>query len=335
VAKRRLSDQQRRRIRSQIEKRQQQLDRRTRRQLEDIESGSLGAEREGLVITHYGHTLAIEDRHGELHHCVARQNIGNPVCGDRVVWQSADQHEGVITAILPRDSLLKRAGFADQLKPVAANISLICIVFAPKPEPQQELIDRYLVMAEYLQIHPLLLVNKSDLLSPQMMDEWQQRFSVYETIGYEILYASTKKSNGLNSLMKRLRNNVSILVGQSGVGKSSLVNALLPDQEIKTRTLSRLNELGQHTTSNSTLYHLPGNSGDLIDSPGVRDFRLGHLERDDIEQGFIEFRPFMGKCRFSDCKHQTEPGCAIKAAVERGQISRNRLEHYFDLVAAH
>ncbi|TNF97922.1 MAG: small ribosomal subunit biogenesis GTPase RsgA [Gammaproteobacteria bacterium] len=333
MAKRRLTDQQRRRIREQIEKRQQQLERRTRRHLADIESGMLNTEQEGLVITHYGHSLAIEDRHGELHHCVARQNIGTPVCGDRVVWQSADNNEGVITAILPRKSLLKRPGFADQLKPVAANITLICIVFAPRPEPQEELIDRYLVATEYLGIQPLLLINKSDLLSRQKLDEWKQRFSIYEKIGYEVHFASTKQADGFKTLIKRLRNNTSILVGQSGVGKSSLVNVLLPDQAIKTQSLSKLNTLGQHTTSNSTLYHLPGNIGNLIDSPGVRDFRLGHLEREDIEQGFIEFRPFLGKCRFSDCKHQSEPGCAIKAAVEEGLISARRLDHYFDLVS--
>jgi len=231
--------------------------------------------------------------------------------------------------------LLVRPGFADKIKPVAANISLIGIVIAPQPEPQEKLIDSYLVAAEHLKIRPLLVCNKSDLFDKQQEQAWRDRFSVYTDIGYEWLMTSAKQSQGIEKLRYRLRDNISILVGQSGVGKSSLINALIPDIQIRTGDLSSQIGKGQHTTSYSALYHLPDSNGDLIDSPGVRDFRLGHLAAADIEQGFIEFRPCLGKCRFSDCKHLNEPDCAIRAAVDRGDISSRRLADFFEILQEH
>ena len=126
---------------------------------------------------------------------------------------------------------------------------------------------------------------------------------------------------------------MSILVGQSGVGKSSLINSLIPNIQAKVKELSTQIIKGQHTTSDSRLYHLPGDGGDLIDSPGVRDFQLGHLDRQSVEQGFIEFRPFLGQCRFSDCRHLDEPGCAIISAVADRQIDAHRLESYRSIIS--
>jgi len=206
-------------------------------------------------------------------------------------------------------------------------------VIAPEPAPQEGLIDRYLVAAEYLNIKPVVVCNKSDLLDAESAHAWQSRFSVYEDIGYELLMTSTKQAHGLDQLHHKLKGNVSILVGQSGVGKSSLINCLIPDKAARVKVLSEQITQGQHTTSHSELYHLPDNGGDLIDSPGVRDFRLGHLDRHTIEQGFTEFRPFIGKCRFSDCKHTNEPECALLAAVENKQIRKQRLESYQTIIS--
>jgi len=324
-AKRRLTKQQSRRIKQNIGSRQQQK--------QSSHEKSLGPEQSGVIISHHGKTLIVEDLNGQRFRCSARQNIGQAVCGDHVVWQAANEQEGVITAIKDRQSLLVRPGFADRIKPVAANITLICIVIAPEPAPQESMIDRYLVAAEYLNIKPVILCNKSDLLDAESTHAWQERFSVYEDIGYEVLTTSTKLAHGLDQLRDKLTGNTSILVGQSGVGKSSLINCLIPDKAARVKVLSEQITQGQHTTSHSELYHLPDNNGDLIDSPGVRDFRLGHLDRDNIEQGFIEFRPFIGQCRFSDCKHINEPECALLAAVENKQIRQQRLESYQTIIS--
>ena len=325
MAKRRLTKQQSRRIKQNITNRQQQN--------QSLHEKSLGPEQAGLIISHHGKTLIVENTDGNRFRCSSRQNIGQVVCGDHVVWQAVNEQEGVITAIKNRQSLLVRPGFADRIKPVAANITLICIVIAPEPAPQEDLIDRYLVAAEYLKIKPVILCNKSDLLDTESTNAWQKRFSVYKDIGYELLTTSTKQEHGLDQLYDILKGNSSILVGQSGVGKSSLINCLIPDKAIKVKALSEQITQGQHTTSHSELYHLPNNGGDLIDSPGVRDFRLGHLNRHAIEQGFTEFRPFIGQCRFSDCKHINEPECALLSAVKGGKIQPQRLESYQAIVA--
>jgi len=324
-AKRRLTKQQSRRIKQNISSRQQQN--------QSSHEKSLGPEQTGLIISHHGKTLIVEDINGNRFRCSSRQNIGQAVCGDHIVWQAVNEQEGVITAIKDRKSLLVRPGFADRIKPVAANITLICVVIAAKPEPQESLVDRYLVAAEYLNIKPIILCNKSDLFDNESANAWRARFSIYEDLGYELLMTSTKLAHGLDQLHDKLKGNSSILVGQSGVGKSSLINCLIPDKAVKVSVLSEQISQGQHTTSHSELYHLPENGGDLIDSPGVRDFRLGHLDRHTIEQGFTEFRPFIGKCRFSDCKHINEPECALLAAVENKQIQQQRLESYQSIVA--
>lgn len=318
---RRLTKHQQRRIKQNISKRQTALD------SQDLE--------QGLVIAHHGKKLLVEDRDGQIIPCHARQNIGSVVCGDQVLWHNDNHHqEGVVSAITPRESLLLRPGFGDKLKPVAANITLIGIVISPKPEPQENLIDRYLVAAEDLHIRPVLVCNKMDLLNEAEMLTWKERFSVYTDIGYELVFTSTKKSHGLDDLSGKFRDNNSILVGQSGVGKSSIINALLPDKQLKVNKLSEQINQGQHTTSHSELHHLADNSGNIIDSPGVRDFRLGHLENSEIQQGFIEFRPYLGHCKFSNCEHRQEPGCALRRAVAEGNISRQRLNSYFEILAS-
>lgn len=328
VAKRKLSKQQQRRVTRQLDKRRQQL-----KDTDKYNSGE--KEQAGLIISHHGKTLIVENHQGKHYRCSTRQNIGQPVCGDRIVWHPVNESEGIITAILERDSLLVRPGFADKIKPVAANVTLIGIVISPTPEPQEKLIDSYLVAAKYLGIRPLLISNKSDLLSDSELIVWKERFSVYLNIGYPWLMTSTKQAKGTDGLLLQLQGNNSILVGQSGTGKSSLINALIPDKQIKTSALSKQIGKGQHTTSYSALYHLPGGHGNLIDSPGVRDFRLGHLAAKDIEQGFVEFGPYLGNCRFSDCRHQNEPDCAIRSAVSAGEISAARLDRYFSIMQEH
>ncbi|RLW71521.1 MAG: ribosome small subunit-dependent GTPase [gamma proteobacterium symbiont of Stewartia floridana] len=330
MAKRRLTNQQRNRIKAIQEKRRQRLDQRANQALS---SAAEQSEQEGVVIIRHGATLGIDDGSGRIYRCQTRQNIGHPVCGDRVIWQQVDEHSGVVTALQPRESVLSRPDYSGRQKPLAANISQLVIVLAPKPEPSGYLLDQYLVTAETIKIPPLIAINKIDLLTEETESAFIDQFEIYAGIGYPIINISAKREHGLDTLIDHLKHETSILLGQSGVGKSSLINALLPDHDIETGRLSEATGLGRHTTSAATCYNLP-QGGKLIDSPGVRSFRLTDLSREELEQGFAEFRPYIGQCRFHNCTHGHEPDCAIRAAVERGEIGRLRLENFLRLSKA-
>jgi ribosome biogenesis GTPase len=292
-----------------------------------------GPERTGLVIAHHGRTLVVEDGAGRLHRCAARQNLGRLACGDRVVWQPAGAGEGVIVAVGERRSLLARPDYHGRPRPVAANLDAVAVVLAPAPEPSESLIDRYLVAIAAIGVQGLLVLNKIDLLDGAGLAALTERLAPYRRIGYPLLFASSHTAHGLDELRAWLRGRTSLLVGQSGVGKSSLIKALLPDREIRIQAVSQTTGHGAHTTSASTLYHLP-DGGELIDTPGVRSFELGEIGLNQLEQGFTDLAPYSGRCRFSDCRHDTEPGCALRAAVVRGEIAPRRLDSYRQLRAA-
>jgi len=217
------------------------------------------------------------------------------------------------------------------LRPIAANIDYIVLVVAPYPEPHANLIDRYLVAAESVGITPLILLNKTDLIDSSNEAAIEELLSIYPTIGYQVMKVSTKNAEGINPLKTLLKDKTSVFVGQSGVGKSSLINALLPGVDLKVGELSAAKAKGIHTTTTAKLFHFP-TGGDLIDSPGIREFGLWHMEREHVAEGFIEFRPFLGHCKFRDCSHQQEPECAILAGVNEGKISQRRLES-FEMIA--
>ncbi len=321
MARRRLTQKQRERIQAIQQKRREQLARRAEEALAGAAADRL---EEGTVITRHGQNLVVEDAAGELIHCLSRQNIGDPVCGDRVVWQRTGDHEGVVAAILDRDSVLIRPNYSGEERPLAANITQLVVVLAPQPPPSPYLLDQYLVAAEQIGVPVIVALNKSDLMEQAASEAFEGEFGVYREIGYPLIRISALREHGLDPLVERLRDQTSILVGQSGVGKSSLVKALLPDLEIQIGRLSDASGLGRHTTSATTLYRLPA-GGALIDSPGVRSFRLGRLDRRQLERGFREFAPYLGRCRFSNCSHRGEPGCALAAAVEAGEIHPRRL----------
>jgi ribosome biogenesis GTPase len=286
----------------------------------------------GRVVVRHGAHLAVEDDQARVWHCLFRQNLGEVVCGDRVVWQPTGSDQGVVTARLERTSVLSRPDYSGRDKALAANLTRIVVVTAPRPEPSDYLIDQYLVAAEHVGIPALIALNKVDLLDDAGREAMLFALSRYPRAGYPLVAVSAKRAHGLDPLVELLRGHTSILVGQSGVGKSALVSALLPDREVQTGRLSEATGYGRHTTTAATLYHLQ-QGGDLIDSPGVRSFRLGRLEPRDVEQGFREFRPFLGRCQFRDCSHAHEPGCAIREAVENGVIHPRRLENFLHLVA--
>lgn len=327
---RRLTHQQKRKI-GQTQQQRLHRARRGGDQPADIETGDLGEEQEGLVVAHYGATLDVEDKQGTVYRCQLRQNIEEMVCGDRVVWQAAPDGSGVVVALAPRRNLLCRPDFKGRMKLIASNIDQIMVICAVIPELSTGLIDRYLVAAETTGIRPVIVVNKTDLLTPSERNEMDKRLALYRGLGYPLIHTSARSQHGLDELIMSLEGHTSIFVGHSGVGKSSLVQALLPDEKIRVGELSEATGKGTHTTTTAVLYHLPY-GGDLIDSPGIREFGLWNITADQVASGFIEFRPFLGQCRFRDCSHHHEPGCAIGTAAREGRIRPERLESYFRIV---
>jgi ribosome biogenesis GTPase len=333
MSKRKLSRQQAWRIEKIQEERAKRAARRDSAAEQALTGGELGPEREGLVVAHYGTQVAVESEPGSSQRCHLRANLEGLVTGDRVVWCEGDP-VGVVVAQLERESVLSRPDPYGKLKPVAANIDQIVLVIAPFPQPHANLIDRYLVAAETVNIEPVILLNKTDLLDGDraLQRRMDELLAIYPTLGYRLL-RTTIKHSALEELHDALRERVSVFVGQSGVGKSSLVNVLLPEAELRVGALSESTQKGTHTTTTAQLFHLTC-GGSLIDSPGIREFGLWHMTREQVERGFREFQPLLGHCKFRDCQHQQEPGCAILQAVESGAISEGRMGSYRRIVAS-
>ncbi len=279
----------------------------------------------GLVITRYGQRLLVECD-GELFQCTGRRNIELSVAGDQVLFQLTDKGEGVVTALLERDNSLTRSQ-----KLIAANIDELWLVVAIEPHYHFELIDRYLVVAENAGLPINIVVNKIELSSD--IDKVKHDFSMYESAGYNVSFLSVKEQTNVTEFKANLNDKAHIFLGQSGVGKSSLINELIPDLNLRVNEISTKSKLGKHTTTNTTLYHIPS-GGDLIDSPGIREFQLDDLTDKEILSGFKEFKPFIGQCKFRNCAHLNEPKCAIKTAVENGEIHLKRYENYLQLIGA-
>ncbi len=333
MSKRKLSRHQAWRIEKIQDERAKRSARRASGAHEALTGGELGPEQEGLVVAHYGTQVAIESAAGESQRCHLRANLQGLVTGDRVVWCNGDPL-GVVVAQHERRSVLSRPDPYGKLKPVAANIDQIMLVVAPVPQPHANLIDRYLVAAEAMGIEPVILLNKMDLLAsdPNLKKSLDELLAIYPTLGYRVLRTSIEDCE-LTELHRALHERTSVFVGQSGVGKSSLVNVLLPDADIRVAPLSEATQKGTHTTTTAQLLHLTC-GGTLIDSPGIREFGLWHMSKEQVERGFREFIPLLGTCKFRDCQHDHEPGCAILKAAGSGAISARRLKSYRNIVTS-
>lgn len=298
-------------------------------------------EEPGRIMAHYGQTLEVQNQAGLIFKCFARQNLGLLVTGDRVLFSQEHNQEGVIIARLPRTSFLQRPDIHKGQKGIAANIDQIFIVIAVNPAPIEHVLDRALVAACHQDIPALIILNKTDLLesnSSQLLF-FKTLTERYLSIGYEILELgqnNIKNNNsGLEKLLEKINNKTSIFVGQSGVGKSSLINKIFGNFSAKTGEVSTANQRGTHTTTTARLYQSKFHAETcLIDSPGIREFGLWDLSPEELIQGFIEFKPYIAQCQFRNCAHQeNSKGCAIQKAVQDKKISQERLSSYFRILA--
>ena len=279
----------------------------------------------GTVVASFGRQFTVELADGALTACVTRGKRTDIACGDRVTIAMTAPDQGVIETIAPRASLFYRSDIQRE-KLIAANVTQIVIVLAASPPFHAELLDRCLAAAEEAGIPALLALNKMDLpAAPQAL----QGLECYRALGYPVLPLAAKID--IAPLRARLAGHTSVLVGQSGMGKSTIINRLLPDAAARVGELSVALGGGRHTTTHARLYHLDAASH-IIDSPGLQEFGLVHVAAEHLAHAFIEFRPHLGGCKFNDCKHLTEPGCAITAAAARGDIAAQRVESYRKLV---
>ncbi|MCP5244683.1 MAG: ribosome small subunit-dependent GTPase A [Burkholderiales bacterium] len=247
-------------------------------------------------------------------------------CGDLVEIQTGTPGQGVIEKINPRKTLLYRSDLFKE-KIIAANVTQIIIVVAAEPSFSEELINRCLVAAENEHIQTILVFNKTDLT--ELSDSAAKKLSLYESIGYPLVKISAVQD--ISPLRPYLEGQVSVLAGQSGMGKSTILNALIPEAQRATAEISVALDSGCHTTTHTHLYHIDTDS-DIIDSPGIQAFGLNHIKIEDLAWGFIEFHPYIGHCKFHNCRHVNEPGCTLIQAAEAGKISAKRLGFYHKLL---
>lgn len=333
MSKRKLNRRQTWRAEKIQQEREQRSHKKERNLGRQIQSGELSSEQLGLVVCRYSKHFEIEalegDDIGKIHRCVSRTNLGTIVTGDKVIWRAGADQSGVIESRLDRKSILERPDNFGNLKAVAANIDQMLIVIACEPEPQPNLIDRYLVAAELMNIRPVLVLNKADLINEENQEAYTSLLARYAALGYktEKIVSSRHQEAVLNTLPELVDQRTSIVVGQSGVGKSSFINTLLPNAKLEVGELSHNTREGTHTTTKAKLFHLPG-GGQLIDSPGIRDFSLWHIDVSQLQQGFVEIAERLGQCKFRNCQHELEPGCAIVSAVENGEIGSQRFNSY-------
>lgn len=275
-------------------------------------------ERLRVLTTHSNHGI-VSDPSGQLKTFHFKRDLPRPLPGDLIDIDAADR----VSRVHPRQTEFGRGDHKGQFKATAANIERLLIVIAPQPKPSPDLLTRYLVMAELQGLKATIVLNKADLeipACPPFSD-----LDALDAIGYSVVHTSTKQPTTLDRLTSFIAGSISVLAGQSGVGKSSILNALIPDLGILTGALSKATGKGKHTTTTTQLFPMP-QGGYLVDSPGVWEYGLWAVDVDVLAHAFVDFRPFLGHCHFRNCTHNHEPGCAIVEAVAQGKVAAFRLE---------
>jgi ribosome biogenesis GTPase len=287
------------------------------------------SERDALVIATYSRRMLLLLPDGRKVDARIKGKRLKPVCGDRVEARPIHgEPDWLITAIAERRNELARPNLRGKVEVLAANVDRLLVMAAPTPEPDWSIVDRYLCAAELIGAEAAVVFNKSDLAAKGMAEEVLDE---YVRIGYPTVRCSAKTGRNIEAVADLLRDGVSIIVGQSGVGKSSLINRLLEDDRQRVAAVSDKSGEGRHTTVNSEMLQLPV-GGAVIDSPGVRDYAPA-LRSDEVVAGYREIVSSARDCRFANCRHLREPGCAVKDAVERGKISKRRYDSYRHLLA--
>jgi ribosome biogenesis GTPase len=269
----------------------------------------------------FGRSYLVRLDTGETITCFPRGKRSEIACGDRVEIAATARDQGVIERISPRSSLFYRSD-AFRQKLIAANVTQVVLVVATFPSFYEDLLHRCLAAVEHNGIKAVIVLNKCDLDAAR---DAQASLAPLEALGYEVLPLIARES--VTPLRERLTGHLSVLVGQSGMGKSTIVNSLVPEAAAATAEVSEVLDSGKHTTTHARLYRLDESSA-IIDSPGLQEFGLHHLTMTDLDHAFMEFRPHIGSCRFSNCRHLGEPGCAVAAAQAAGSIDARRLAAY-------
>jgi ribosome biogenesis GTPase len=322
-----------------------------RKQVKQLsKTANLGELKNGLIIGRFGNQAdVLEIANEKIFRCFLRQHLGAPVPGDRVSFRLeipqeqnsespkstnfTSKEKGVIESIEERETLLERPSRHKGVKPIVANVNMIFVVVAPLPDFSSILLDRYLVATKNANIETVIVINKCDLKDEIFQQLIEEKLKVYSKIGYPIIKVSAVLNLGKNELLDYAKDKSSILVGQSGVGKSSIINWLFPNEQLAVKEISSNSRLGQHTTTASRIYQFKENSKSyLIDSPGIREYGLWHLSNEQVASGYIEFEKYIGSCKFRDCQHTNEPGCEIILAVKEKKIEDARWKNYVKII---
>ena len=279
----------------------------------------------GRVVASHGRQLLVESASGERVSCRLHGRRLAAVCGDEVEWsRDSGQSSGTVYAILPRRRTLARLAGNGRPETIVANLTQLVVVVAPRPAPDWFVVDRYLAGASWSGVGAVIACNKVEL---GLVQTTAEELAAYQAIGYSVVHCSARATPGTAALAATLAGATSVLVGQSGAGKSSLLNALAPEACAVTQEISAASDQGRHTTTHAVLHRL-ASGGDLIDSPGVRDYAPPLPAVREIASGFAEIAAAAGGCRFQDCLHTGEPACAVAAAHAAGRISERRLQSY-------